>query len=88
MNWSSHVTQHILLVVFGYLWPVLPITGGTDMNLRQAFDFSHVVSILKHSILPAARAISNAPIMNTGLPSSAKTIACSGERLYRPLSGW
>ena len=49
-----YIAGFVLLVIFGYLWPVLPITGGSDMNLRQAVDFDHVVSILKHSILPAA----------------------------------
>jgi peptide/nickel transport system permease protein len=49
-----YIAGFVLLVIFGYLWPVLPITGGSDMNLRQVMDFDHVVSILKHSILPAA----------------------------------
>lgn len=49
-----YIAGFVLLVIFGYLWPVLPITGGSDMNLRQVMDFDHVVSILKHAILPAA----------------------------------
>ncbi len=49
-----YIAGFVLLVIFGYLWPVLPITGGSDMNLRQVMDFDHVLSILKHSILPAA----------------------------------
>ena len=35
------------------LWLVLPITGGSAMNMRQVMDFNHVLSILQHSILPA-----------------------------------
>ena len=49
-----YIAGFVLLVIFGYLWPVLPITGGSDMNLRQVMDFDHALSILKHSILPAA----------------------------------
>ena len=49
-----YISGFVLLVIFGYVWPVLPITGGSDMNLRQTFDFDHVLSILRHSILPAA----------------------------------
>ena len=49
-----YISGFVLLVVFGYLWPVLPISGGSDMNLNQKMDFNHLVSILKHSILPAA----------------------------------
>jgi len=49
-----YISGFVLLVIFGYLWPILPITGGSDINLKQAMDFNHVLSILKHSILPAA----------------------------------
>lgn len=49
-----YIVAFALLVVFGYLWPVLPISGGSAMNLRQVMDFDHVRSILQHSILPAA----------------------------------
>jgi peptide/nickel transport system permease protein len=49
-----YIVGFVLLVMFGYLWPVLPISGGSDMNLHQTFDVDHVLSILRHSILPAA----------------------------------
>jgi peptide/nickel transport system permease protein len=49
-----YISGFVLLVVFGYIWPILPITGGSDININQQFDLNHVVSILKHSILPAA----------------------------------
>lgn len=49
-----YIAGFVLLVIFGYVWPVLPITGGSDMNLKQEFNLDHVLSILRHSILPAA----------------------------------
>lgn len=49
-----YIAGFVLLVIFGYVWPVLPITGGSDMNLNQEFNLDHVLSILRHSILPAA----------------------------------
>ena len=52
-----YIVAFVLLVVFGYLWPVLPISGGSAMNLRQALDLDHALSIVQHSVLPAASLI-------------------------------
>lgn len=49
-----YIVAFLLLIVFGFLWPVLPITGGAEMNLAQAFDRAYVESVLVHSILPVA----------------------------------
>ena len=43
----------MLLIVFGFLWPVLPITGGSAMNLPQGWTWAFVRSVAQHSILPA-----------------------------------
>jgi peptide/nickel transport system permease protein len=48
-----YILAMLLLIVFGFLWPVLPITGGSAMNLPQKFTPEFVVSVLKHAILPA-----------------------------------
>jgi peptide/nickel transport system permease protein len=48
-----YITAFVLLIIFGFIWPVLPITGGSGMNVRQAFTVEFVVSILRHAILPA-----------------------------------
>jgi peptide/nickel transport system permease protein len=48
-----YIVALLLLVVFGFLWPVLPITGGSAMNLQQGWNWPFVSSILLHSILPA-----------------------------------
>src|SRR6202521_4655058 len=49
-----YIVAFVLLIVFGYLWPVLPISGGYEMNLARGFDLPFVGSVLLHSILPAA----------------------------------
>ncbi|HKX09928.1 MAG TPA: ABC transporter permease, partial [Stellaceae bacterium] len=49
-----YIVAFVLLIVFGFVWPVLPITGGAEMNLAQAFDLAYVESVLVHSILPVA----------------------------------
>ena len=48
-----YIVAFVLLVTFGYLWPLLPIAGGYGMNIEQGFNLTFVLSILKHSILPA-----------------------------------
>jgi peptide/nickel transport system permease protein len=48
-----YIIAFILLLIFGYLWPILPITGGAAQNLAQEFSLTYVLSVLKHSILPA-----------------------------------
>jgi peptide/nickel transport system permease protein len=47
-----YIVAFVLVIVFGYLWPVLPISGGSQMNLAQGFTFDFVASVLRHSLLP------------------------------------
>jgi peptide/nickel transport system permease protein len=48
-----YIVAFVLLIVFGFLWPVLPISGGSEMNLARGFDLAFIGSVLEHSILPA-----------------------------------
>lgn len=48
-----YVVAFVLLIVFGFLWPVLPISGGFAMDVRPALSWSFIGSILQHSLLPA-----------------------------------
>jgi peptide/nickel transport system permease protein len=48
-----YIIAFVLLIIFGYLWPVLPISGGAAQNVPQAFTLEYVGSVLRHSILPA-----------------------------------
>ena len=47
-----YIVAFVLLVVFGYLWPVLPITGGSQMNLQWGWNTTFILGVLRHSILP------------------------------------
>ena len=47
-----YIVAFVLLIVFGYVWPVLPITGGAQMNMVRGFNPAFVLSVLQHSILP------------------------------------
>ena len=42
-----------LMIVFGFLWPVLPITGGAAMDLQQGWNWPFIMSVLHHAVLPA-----------------------------------
>jgi peptide/nickel transport system permease protein len=48
-----YIVALMLLVAFGYLWPVLPIGGGSAMNLPQGWTWAFISSVVQHSILPA-----------------------------------
>jgi len=47
-----YIVAFLLLIVFGYLWPVLPISGGYTMNMTQAWSWPFIGSLLSHAILP------------------------------------
>ena len=48
-----YIIAFVLLIVFGYIWPVLPISGGAAQNVPQAISVEYVGSVLRHAILPA-----------------------------------
>ena len=49
-----YIVAFILLVIFGFIWPVLPISGGFAMNVMPGWTWTFVGSVLLHAILPAA----------------------------------
>ena len=40
-----YIVALMLLIVFGFVWPVLPITGGSAMNLPQGWTCAFVGSV-------------------------------------------
>lgn len=48
-----YIVALALLVTFGFIWPVLPIGGGSAMNLEHGWNWPFVSSVIRHSILPA-----------------------------------
>lgn len=49
-----YIVAFILLIVFGFVWPVLPISGGFAMNVRPGWTPEFIASVIRHAILPAA----------------------------------
>jgi peptide/nickel transport system permease protein len=52
-----YIIAFVLLIIFGYLWPVLPISGASGQNIVRGFTFEYIFSVLRHSILPAVSII-------------------------------
>ena len=48
----NYIMAFVLLVVFGFVWPILPITGAYQMNLQPQWTQRFVLSVVEHSILP------------------------------------
>lgn len=49
-----YIVAFLLLIVFGYLWPVLPISGGYTMNMARDWSWPFIASLVSHAILPVA----------------------------------
>jgi peptide/nickel transport system permease protein len=47
-----YILAFVILIVFGYLWPVLPISGGSKMNTAWGWNAEFIVSVITHAILP------------------------------------
>jgi peptide/nickel transport system permease protein len=45
-------TGLMLLLLFGSVWPILPVTGMTDVARPKA-GFAYVIDVLQHLVLPA-----------------------------------
>lgn len=47
-----YVVAFVMLIVFGYLWPILPISGGASMAADRTDVFGFALDVVIHSILP------------------------------------
>lgn len=47
-----YLVAFILLIIFGFLWPVLPTSGGTGMDVTRGWNLRYVLSVLNHAVLP------------------------------------
>ncbi|MGN6101772.1 MAG: ABC transporter permease [Devosia sp.] len=48
-----YIVAFMLVIIFGFLWPVLPISGGFAMNVRPGWTWQFILSIAHYAILPA-----------------------------------
>jgi len=49
----TYIVGLALIIVFGFIWPILPISGGSQVNLEPAFNWAFISSVIYHATLPA-----------------------------------
>lgn len=49
----AYIIGLVLMMCLGYIWPLLPISGGAQVNLNPAFSFEYIRSVIIHGTLPA-----------------------------------
>jgi len=49
----TYIMGLTLLIVFGFLWPILPISGGAQLNLEPGMTWNYVTSVIQYGTLPA-----------------------------------
>jgi len=47
-----YIVAFVLLIIFGFLWPVLPISGGAEMASDRSDTIGFALDVATHSILP------------------------------------
>ena len=47
-----YISAFVLLIVFGYLWPVLPISDAYDQGMNPGLTPGFLLSIVRHGTLP------------------------------------
>ena len=48
-----YVVAFIMLILFGFVWPILPISGGFAMNVTPCWNWPYISSVIQHATLPA-----------------------------------
>ena len=48
----NYVMAFVVLVLFGYVWPILPITGSSEINLARGWTLAYFQSVFEHGLLP------------------------------------
>jgi peptide/nickel transport system permease protein len=48
-----YIVAFVLLILFGFVWPVFPISGAYPMNRQPSWDIDFMLTVFHHSVLPA-----------------------------------
>jgi peptide/nickel transport system permease protein len=48
-----YIVAFLMVMIFGFVWPVLPISGGFAREVRPEWSWTFALSVLHYSILPA-----------------------------------
>jgi len=48
-----YVFAFVLLLLFGYVFPLFPVAGGAGIGQRPTFSWAYISNVLRHAFLPA-----------------------------------
>jgi peptide/nickel transport system permease protein len=48
-----YIFAFALLLLFGYIIPLFPVAGGTDIGRQPSFSWAYISDVLQHAFLPA-----------------------------------
>lgn len=84
----SYIMSLLVLIMFGFVWPILPISGGFQMNIDTSFSVALVWSVIKHSILPVlSLVLITIGVWFIGMRSLVSNIVSEDYVLYAELAG-
>jgi len=52
-----YIVAFLLLYIFGYIWPILPISGAYAMDVTPGWNIDFILSVIQHAILPVTSLI-------------------------------
>lgn len=52
-----YIVAFLMLIFFGFVWPVLPISGAYAMNVESGWNIDYILSVAEHAILPVSSLI-------------------------------
>lgn len=83
-----YIVAFLMVIIFGYLWPVLPIGGGFSMNVRPGWSAAYILSVLHHAILPAlSLVVTGLGLWFLGMRSLVSNIITEDYVTYAELGG-
>ena len=47
-----YIVAFLFLIFFGFVWPILPISGAYAMDVEPGWNIDFILSVMKHAILP------------------------------------
>jgi peptide/nickel transport system permease protein len=52
-----YIVAFLFLIFFGFVWPVLPISGAYSMDVQPGWNLDFILSVIQHAILPVTSLI-------------------------------
>ena len=83
-----YIIAFVLLIVFGYLWPVLPISDAYDQGMRPGLTLDFVLSMVRHGFLPVLSLVmAGIGGWFIGMRSLVSNVVTEDYTLYAELAG-